>query len=338
MSQAMKMNNFQKIAFFCVLSLIGLIFVGAVVRVTGAGMGCPDWPKCWGKYIPPSSIEGIDVDKLVTNEAFIREYRSVAGEDAVLTADALREMFNPRHTWTEYLNRLSSSPLAFGSIALLAYAQLFLRKRKKLLIGAYGAVFLVALNAVIGMLVVKTGLHEGVITLHMILAIMLLCLLVFLVWRGAESPKGLEFTNGKQKLVFGLGLGLFILIVVEGVMGSQVRELTDALLKSHKNEARSEWSAELEQAAVYLVHRSFSWVIVAGGLVFFWFNWTATKRRFTWIEGSVVGIIIAQMILGLVLAQVGVLPVVQVLHIGLSSILVSCLFYWLLCAGRKQSS
>jgi len=48
-----------------------------------------------------------------------------------------------------------------------------------------------------------------------------------------------------------------------------------------------------------------------------------------------VGIVFAQMVLGLVLAHVGVLPVVQVLHVGLSSILVSGLFYWLLCARRE---
>ena len=51
---------------------------------------------------------------------------------------------------------------------------------------------------------------------------------------------------------------------------------------------------------------------------------------------SVVSIVFAQMVLGLLLAQFGVFPAVQVFHIGLSSILVSCLYYWLLCARKDQ--
>ena len=331
----MRLNTFQKLVVFCMVSLALLIFIGAIVRVTGSGMGCPDWPKCWGEYIPPSSLEGIDVEKLVNHESFIREYRDHAGPDAKLTPEALRAMFNSKHTWIEYINRLFAMPIGLGALALLAYTQIRKAGNKVLLAGSYGVFLLVVLNAVVGMLVVKTGLQEGVITVHTALAILLFCLLVYLFWKGAERPTYLKFLGRPRKLQVA-GWVLFILVVVEGIMGSQVRELTDALQKDHLNTPRSEWTGELENALVYLVHRSFSWGVLAAALFFGWWNLTMTARRWSFIETCVVGIVFAQMVLGLLLAQFGVFPVVQVLHIGLSSILVSSLFYWLLTAREER--
>ena len=267
---------------------------------------------------------------MVDHKDFIREYRDHAGPDAILTPEALKNMFNPMHTWIEYVNRLFATPIALGAVFLLGYVQIKKRKELPLLLGGYGVFLLVATNAIVGMLVVKTGLKEGVITLHMALAILLLCLLVYLLWRGADKRPRIELVKSGGMLKW-TGWILFILVVIEGIMGSQVRELTDALLREHPKGSRADWIQELEQSVVYLIHRSFSWGILLVALLYGWLNYKMTKRKFTWVEGVVVGMVLAQMVLGLLLAQVGVYPVVQVLHIGLSSFLVSSLFYWLLC-------
>ena len=58
------MTIFQKTALAALMATMLLIAVGAVVRASGAGLGCPDWPKCWGAMWPPSSLEEVDFEKL----------------------------------------------------------------------------------------------------------------------------------------------------------------------------------------------------------------------------------------------------------------------------------
>lgn len=334
------MRPFQKIALAALLSLIVLIFVGAVVRATGAGLGCPDWPMCWGRLVPPTSVDQVDFGQL-SMERFRRDAERHGLDPDSITEETLRAEFNAVHVWTEYLNRLTSMPVSILTLVLLVYGY---RERKagrnNLFVATIASFFLVVVNAVLGAMVVMSRLNSGIITLHMALAILLVCVLVYAAWRGCEQPWGLKLRDPSKLRGAWIAIGaLFLLTVVEGLMGSQVREITDELAKVHTNEQRSMWTEELESTWTYLAHRSFSWLVLASAIAFFVYAKRSLVGGTQWLEKGILGIVLAQMVLGLILSQVGVLRVVQVLHIGLSSLLVSGIFLWLLgCVGVRHAA
>ncbi len=331
------MSLFQKVASATAVSLIVLIFVGAVVRATGSGMGCPDWPTCWGCWIPPTSKGQIDVDSLP-----IKKYKEKAkrhGRDpGEITRETVLEEFDPVETWIEYVNRLTSMPLGILTLITFIMAHQFWRKKPKVYWAAFIALVLLLVNAIMGRNIVYSGLKPGVITIHMALAILMLCVIVYIAWAGRDRPWRFHLSvktgGGWTKKAAFL---LFVLVLAEGVMGSQVREMTDELQKIHGNAERSSWVEELEGAWIYLVHRSFSWLLLLSALVYYF---GARKRhddkQAKRLEVVVVGTVISQMLLGFWISLVGLSPVIQVLHIGLSSILVACLFLWLLASSIKE--
>ena len=321
------MNFFQKTALAALLATVLLIFVGAIVRVSGSGLGCPDWPRCWGALWPPSSIEEVDFDKI--------DFEKFRRKDGDITIEKLKAEFNPVHVWVEYINRLTSFPVGLFSLGTLLLGFGFRKRRPAVFLGSVLAFLLVITNAALGAMVVRSGLKPGIITLHMALAMFLLCVLVFVIHRAAEVRPRVSLPGGRS--IWWIVLILFTLSVAEGVMGSQVRELTDRLALENKDIPRAQWHETLEKSTVYLVHRSFSWVIVIAALFFFWCSRGISGLIAVHCRRAVFSIVLAQMGLGILMSHVSVNPVVQVLHIGLSAVLVIALFWMLLGAGRKDT-
>ncbi|MFP6875170.1 MAG: COX15/CtaA family protein [Verrucomicrobiales bacterium] len=318
------MNIFQKTALAALLATILLIFVGAIVRVSGSGLGCPDWPRCWGALWPPSSIEDVDFEK-IDLEKFRRR-------DADITIEKLKAEFNPVHVWVEYINRLTSFPVGLFSLATLILGFGFRKRRPSVFLGSLLAFLLVGTNAALGAMVVRSGLQPGVITLHMALAIALLCVLVFVIHRGGEVRPQVCLPGGRG--IWWVVLILFAVSVGEGVMGSQVRELTDRLALEYKDLPREQWHETLERAPVYLVHRSFSWIILAVAIFFSWYSRGISGQMAAACRRAIFAIVLAQMGLGMLMSHVSVHSVVQVLHIGLSALLIIALF-WILLGSQK---
>jgi heme a synthase len=337
MVSAVTMTRFQKLATAALVSLLVLMFVGAIVRVTGAGMGCPDWPTCWGCLIPPTKVEDVDFSKLPI-ERFQRKAKQMGRDPTTITVENLRKEFNPRHVWTEFLNRMTSLPVGFFTLATFIAAFWQREKRPLVFWMAFASIITVLVNAWMGARVVYSGLSPGVLTTHLALAMSLLGMLAYCAWRGTDTPWRIIM---EEKPLAHLRLAVITLLVVtvaEGIIGSQVREMTDELAKKHLNMPRATWITELEESWKYLAHRSFSWAVLGAAI----WAWVLTvKHRSNGagkIEKTVLGIVLAQMVLGLVMAQVHIYSWVQVLHVGLAAVMLTFIWLWLFGLSRSKAA
>lgn len=331
----MGMTRFQKLATAALVSVLVLMFVGAIVRVTGAGMGCPDWPTCWGCLIPPTHVEQVDFSKLPIQK-FKDKAQRMGRDPATITVESLRQEFNPRHVWTEFLNRLSSLPVGFFSLATFIAAFWQREKRPLVFWLAFAALLTVLANAWMGARVVYSGLSPGVLTTHLALAMSLIGMLVYGAWRGTDHPWRIAMADAPLARLRAVVTVLLVVIIAEGILGSQVREMTDELAKAHANAARATWARELEGSWKYLVHRSFSWVVLGTTL----WAWLLTQRhrsgRSGRVEKVVLGIVLSQMVLGVVMAQIHIYSWVQVLHVGLAAILLTFVWLWRFGLSRAR--
>ncbi|MFD2257204.1 heme A synthase [Luteolibacter algae] len=331
----MNTNFYQKLAIGALVSVLLLIFVGAIVRVSGAGMGCPDWPTCWGLLIPPTHVEQVDFEKLPI-EKFQKKAERMGRDPNLITEESLRKEFNPRHVWTEFVNRMCSLPVGIFSLATFIASFWQRRERPHIFWLSFSALLLVLANAIMGARVVYSGLSPGVLTTHLALAMLLICVLVYCVWAGTSQPLKIPVKKDAFLTRF-LIAALLVTTIAEGIMGSQIREMTDELAKFHLNSPRSTWIGELENSSLYLIHRSFSWIIL---LLTLWTFLLVKKNQPSGpspTQYGVLGIVLFQMILGLIMAQFHIYSWVQVLHVGLAAILLALIFRWLLTTPNKNA-
>jgi cytochrome c oxidase assembly protein subunit 15 len=323
----------RRLALAALVSLLVLIFAGATVRVTGAGLGCPDWPTCWGCLVPPWNKEQVDLGR-IDFERFRRKAEQLGRDPQSVSPARILDRFNPVHTWTEFINRLAALPVALFTLATFAAASLQRPRRPTVFAAAFGSLLLVFFNAWLGARVVYSGLQPGIITLHMGAAMALVVLLTFTAWRSGDPPWRIRLAGpaaGPARLALGL---LFALTLTEGFLGSGVREITDHLQHGHHGAPRGDWLGELERSSIYVIHRSFSWLILVAAASHFVLARRARSAGAGPLERAILGLVLAQMALGLVMSRFAIHPAAQLLHVGFAAVLLSCQSLWLLAARR----
>ena len=262
----MKKYNNTLIVISLVLVYL-VISAGAVVRMTGSGMGCPDWPKCFGYLIPPTERSELDWkpnhDYLQGEVIIVKESLRVAIRDFNSQNQYLIEnwevytkhdyaVFNAKHTWIEFINRL------LGAIAGLATLFLFINSLVRLkndfwaALGSFLIVLGMGFQGWLGKTVVDSNLLPYKITIHMIMALLIVLLLIILLAREREPVKGLS-NIFYIKWIVAISL---VLTLFQIGMGTQIRQFVDVQMRTFNLSNASKWLNN--PPILFYVHRSFS--------------------------------------------------------------------------------
>ena len=271
-----KFHNLTKLALLLVYLVI---IAGAFVRMTGSGMGCPDWPKCFGFYVPPTEVSQIlfkannDYSKgqmILYNEEELLVAKSDFKSDDFINLNNWEvyekhdyAIFNPVHTWIEYINRLIGAISGIPILIFTIISIIYFKKFRHLTLLSIITLVAMGFQAWLGKTVVDSNLEVFKITIHMLMALFIVALLIYLVYSGSKS-----FINRNKTFKYLLLFGLF-LTLIQIVLGTQVRQVVDEQSKLFAYD-KSLWLNDIP--LVYEYHRTFSILVISVNVALFYIN------------------------------------------------------------------
>jgi protoheme IX farnesyltransferase len=165
------LNRFAKLAVAASIATYVLIVVGGLVRATDSGLGCPDWPACFGKWVPPAEL----------------------------------------HAWIEHSHRLVAALAVGPLVAAVGLITLFTARRRDrtLLAAALVTGILVILQALLGGQVVIQQLRAELVTAHLAMALTVLALTILIADRATGGPLPPWSAGLPGRLVAVTGIAVF---------------------------------------------------------------------------------------------------------------------------------
>lgn len=328
-------KHFLKSAKIALVLVYLVIFAGAFVRLTGSGMGCPDWPKCFGYYIPPTDQKELlftpnkeydkgqviikDESLLVAKEDFIAKVNFEASNWTTYQKHDYA-IFNPIHTWVEYINRLLGALAGIACIVTLVFSFGYRKKQKNLIYLSFIVCVLMAFQAWLGKTVVDSVLSPYKITTHMMAALLILAIQLLVIYNVKTNRKPVTYnTKFNAFLLVALSLTL-----VQIILGTDVREQVDIISKTGAPEVM--WLQN--PTVLFYIHRSFSILVLAlNGYLFYMnrkLNLNASKQNWVMI------LLIIEIISGATMYYFDFPFGTQTLHLVLATLLFGAQFYLVL--------
>ncbi|MGB5821641.1 MAG: COX15/CtaA family protein [Saonia sp.] len=338
-------KQYRKVAKISLILVYLVIIAGAVVRMTGSGMGCPDWPKCFGYYVPPTDVSELQWQK---NKAYKKGQVIIVNESLQVASESFKTsitynsdnwipyikhdyaIFNVWHTWIEYINRLLGALAGVATLVLAFFSLKYWKKKKVVTVFSWLVVIGMGFQAWLGATVVYSVLEPVKITVHMVMALIIVAMLLYLIFiTGKASTKHIY----RKEIVLLLSLTLGITLV-QIVLGTQVRQFVDEQIDIVGENAKNLWLQNpLPQ---FYIHRSFSILVVLlnGYLAYTIYKARLGFHKIKWV----LSLILLEVITGMSMYYIDFPFGSQALHLVLASLLFGLQFYLVLEALKSRRS
>ena len=351
-------SRFRFVSLLTVVSVYLLILVGGVVRSTGSGMGCPDWPKCFGQWIPPTEAsqlppnykEVYTAQRVAKNQKLAQKlqrlgFAQVAGSIFAHPTQYIETDFNPVKTWIEYVNRLLGALIGIFVFLTVVSALPLLRHDRSIFWLALASFLLTGVQGYLGSLVVSTNLLPVMVTVHMALALVIVALLLYAVDRARwgsrrhsiEVVKGEDTIIGRPNVAVQGWLWMALLLTFwQIILGTQVRERVDIVSAAAGYVGRENWISQL--GTLFSIHRTVSAVVVLLNVYVGYELWQLGQAHLRRLVVATMALIGLEVLAGIVLASFALPAVVQPVHLTLATALFGVQFLGLLAVARARKS
>ncbi|ACF14774.1 cytochrome oxidase assembly [Chloroherpeton thalassium ATCC 35110] len=311
----MNVSSFRKLLIVTTAATYLLIFIGGLVRVTGAGLACPDWPTCFGSWLPPLDVSAIPAGDSTAN-------------------------FSALLVLLEYLNRLFTALVALLIIFTAVLGFQSLKSAPRLILALFGAVVLYGVQIWLSGEIVRTALNPFLVTLHFIISLVVGSMLTFVTVRAyymetpSEESRSAYPENSHLVLLF-----LWFFAIFQIGLGTRVREKIEIVSRLLPDLTKKEWLAEI--GSMSYIH-GVTGVIECVATWFFGY-WLLKKSKepsalVSNTMNGVMGLMLAQILLGVALVMVGLPAFVQLLHQWGSSLYIGLLLVLFTAFWTKRNS
>ena len=275
-----------------------LIFVGGMVRVSGAGMGCPDWPKCFDRWIPPTDISQLP--------------------DHIDPAK-----FNIVLAWIEYCNRLFGALVGLTITITLVLAYKYYSHIPVIKWSLTIAFILTLIEGWIGAVLVHTILNPFTITLHLLLALIIVMLLLYAAQESYYIENPYSEKNSKYPLNINwafivLGASLFIEIII----GTEVR---GGLQMLRKENPLLDSNFLLYMLGPFKYMHTILGIVILFLSIFLWVKLVKQSDNPSEVvkqsSSLILVLIFLQIVSGEVLVFIKVKPIIQLFHLWFAAII-----------------